>query len=248
MLRIQEKMYPSPKAVLLDKDGTIIKIDTLHKPLLIRRAEKIEEVAKIPSKEIVLRFWGINLKANIMDVRGPFMLANKVEEQVVAAVALYSLGMDWLKAREIVTYAYEFDEALMNPAIWNEAIDTVVPFITRAAEQGIQLAILTGDTTLRAKEACEILEIDHLITFILGADKVKNDKPATDLIDAFCQFSHLSPKETIFIGDSIKDMQMAKSAGVMLAVAYESGVNTKEELKKYADHVINDYSEIEFVN
>jgi len=247
MIKIQDKIYQNPKAILLDKDGTLVEIEALHLPLMERRAQTIAELAGVPVNSHIIRSWGINPITRTMDIRGPFMMAAKEEEKIVATVALYQQGLDWSQARSIVEKAYEVDESATNPANWNQPIENVIAFIKAANKFGIQLGIVTGDTTLRAIEACETLGVKDKMSHILGVDQVRNDKPSPDLVLEFCKRARLEANEVAIIGDSIKDMQMAKQAGAKLAIALESGVTSADEFIGVADHIIQNFSEIEFI-
>lgn len=247
MIRIKNKDYTHIKGILLDKDGTLIDIEALHLPLMKRRAKVIANLCKVVNYKEILKSWGIDLDANRIDIRGPFMAASKQEEKVVATTALYRNGMDWREAYLLVENAYEIDELTDNDPQWNKAKSNVQKFVQEASERGYVLGIATGDTTLRAVEACKVLGFHNKMKEVLGVDQVKNDKPAPDLILEFCKRTGLKPDEVMTVGDSIKDILMAKKANVGLNIAVLSGVTLKEEFAQLSDHIISDFKEIKFI-
>lgn len=244
MISIKNKQYDNIKAILFDKDGTLVEIIQLHKPLMIRRANRI---AKLSGKDVantVLRFWGIDIPEDKIDIRGPFMTASKSEEKIVATSALYMSGIDWQIASSIVNEAYDVDESQSNELSWNIGRIGAIEVVEAAHSKGYILGVATGDTTLRAEEACAVLNISEKMSAILGVDKVDNDKPAPDLVHLFSSLCRVQLDQIMVIGDSIKDMKMAKSAGAGLAVAIISGVTDKNEFDGYADVVIESFKEI----
>jgi phosphoglycolate phosphatase len=246
MITIGSKSYKNIKAILLDKDGTLIDIKSLHIPLMERRAKVIASLVKKISYKEILLFWGIDLDKNKSDVRGPFMAASKEEEKIIATTALYRNGIDWREAYVLVQKAYEIDETIDNSPEWNKPNDYVIDFINEASKRNYVLGIATGDTTLRAEEACRVLNIYEKMSEVLGVDKVLKDKPAPDLVLEFCKRTNLLPEEVMIVGDSIKDILMARSAGVGLSVAIESGVTSKKEFGSLANHIISSFEEIKF--
>lgn len=232
----------------MDKDGTLIDIRALHLPLMERRAKIIAELSRKVSYKEILKYWGIDLYKDATDIRGPFMAASKQEEKVVATTALYRNGMDWSKAYALVGKAYEIDESTSNDPQWNKANKNVQQFVDEASSSGYVLGIATGDTTFRAAEAATVLGFNGKVKEVLGADQVSNDKPAPDLVIEFCRRAKLKPQEVMTVGDSLKDVLMAKRAKVGLNIAILSGVTSEEEFSKLPDHIISDFKEIKFIN
>lgn len=248
MIKVGTKKYSNIKAILLDKDGTLIDIKALHIPLMERRAKVIADLAKNISHNEILQYWGIDLNKDFIDIRGPFMAASKDEEKIIAATALYRNGMDWREAFLLVHRAYEIDESTKNSSDWNKPTKHVIDFVNEAYKRNYLLGIATGDTTLRATEACRVLNIHNKMTEILGVDQVINDKPSSDLVVEFCQRTKLQPQEVMTIGDSIKDALMAKNAGVGLSIAILSGVTSREEFGNLPNHIISSFEEIQFAD
>ena len=60
--------------------------------------------------------------------------------------------------------------------------------------------------------------LDHLglgrFKEAIGSDKVTRYKPDPDGINYIIQNHHLNPARSIYIGDAIHDIQMAKAAGI----------------------------------
>ncbi|HKZ46324.1 MAG TPA: HAD-IA family hydrolase, partial [Thermodesulfobacteriota bacterium] len=79
---------------------------------------------------------------------------------------------------------------------------------------------------------------------IVGGDNVQNKKPAPDAIEIILRELNASPKETVFIGDSMIDIEAGKKAEVItIGAAY--GFRGRQELKAAgADVIIEDIKEL----
>ncbi|MBP3552483.1 MAG: HAD family hydrolase, partial [Bacteroidaceae bacterium] len=88
----------------------------------------------------------------------------------------------------------------------------------------------------------ESLELSSLISYILGADDVKEGKPNPEPVNKILGIFRFKAEETLVVGDTAFDIQMGKSSGTMTCgVTYGNG--SKESLAD-ADWVIDDFSEL----
>ena len=102
---------------------------------------------------------------------------------------------------------------------------------------GSSLAIFTNDT----KESLDIfLSVFGRGFFSFSIDDTSlHTKPDPRTIKDYSMFSKIEAKDMMIVSDSVKDLKMAKKAGVGTIVALEGTAETKE-LKKWADYVFSD--------
>ena len=102
---------------------------------------------------------------------------------------------------------------------------------------GSSLAIFTNDT----KESLDIfLSVFGRGFFSFSIDNTSlHTKPDPRAIKDYSIFSGIETKDMMIVSDSVKDLKMAKTAGVGTIVALEGTAETKE-LKKWADYVFSD--------
>lgn len=108
----------------------------------------------------------------------------------------------------------------------------------------IMMAIASSRSHSTLADYVEHLGLRDTISYVLGAENVKNPKPASDPVDKILMIFSLRPETCIVVGDSVYDMQMGKNAGCRtIGVSY--GNCSKEELQNAgADYVIDDFSEL----
>jgi phosphoglycolate phosphatase len=111
-------------------------------------------------------------------------------------------------------------------------------------EMEMLLAIASSKKYASLKLLLDSLQISDYFCCVLGADSVENAKPHPEILQRILSEYNISNSEALFVGDSIFDIQMGKSAGVRTcAVTY--GAGTQEALlKETPDFMINDFHEL----
>jgi phosphoglycolate phosphatase len=77
-----------------------------------------------------------------------------------------------------------------------------------------------------------------------GYDAVANPKPAPDTVRAFCDLTGCKPSELAMVGDNRHDMEMARAAGIGMAIGVLSGNGTRETLSPLADILIESVADL----
>ena len=113
--------------------------------------------------------------------------------------------------------------------IWDELVFEYLPDLTlfngiyetiqALKEQGMQLGIVSSKTKSEFAVEFESFSITPFFDTIILSDDTKKHKPNPEPILAYLEKAHAKPEETLYIGDSIYDMQCAASAHVDGALA-----------------------------
>lgn len=82
--------------------------------------------------------------------------------------------------------------------------------------EGVKLSVATNASTKFAKRMLSHLGIAHYFDTIIGADEVELPKPNPQMIDRILQnYSYNSKEDSAWmVGDSLKDIDGAKNAGI----------------------------------
>lgn len=105
-----------------------------------------------------------------------------------------------------------FEQCVKNTFIY----DGILELLESLKQEGFLLAVATNASTRFAVKMLKYLEIFSFFEIVLGADKVENPKPASDLLDTILvhlNFNTLDDKAWM-IGDSKKDMLSAENAQI----------------------------------
>lgn len=119
----------------------------------------------------------------------------------------------------------------------------IIELLKKLQNNGYQLAVVSNKDECAVKTLCE-LYFNGLFNRAVGVSSNVLPKPAPDLVNAVLQKLNCSSSETIYIGDSVTDIETADNAGIacisvdwgfrdrsfLLAHGAKTIVSTTEEL------------------
>ena len=183
-------------------------------------------------------------------------LPNRSEEECAATIGLPLAGcfrtlfpdiQDDLIPQCAETYRRLFNENLKN--IQPQAFPGVVETLSILYQKGFTLTIASSRSHKSLTELTQNMGIANYISYILGADDVKEAKPKPEPVLKTLIDMHYDAGETLVVGDMAVDIQMGANAGAKTCgVIWGNG--TKEELENVGATFIIDRIEdlIEIVN
>ncbi len=84
------------------------------------------------------------------------------------------------------------------------------------------------------------LGIEGLFDAIVGAEDVKQEKPAPDMILLACKRVGVTPDEAVYVGDLPEDVEAGRGAGVKVVVAVNGPDLSAREAADFALNTIAD--------
>lgn len=114
--------------------------------------------------------------------------------------------------------------------------DDLMPVLDALTALGLALGIATNDAEASAKAQLSALGIDARFTQIIGFDSGYGAKPDPGMILGFCREADLEPSAVVMVGDSLHDLHAGRAAGVR-TLGVTTGTVGHEVLAPYADHV-----------
>jgi HAD superfamily hydrolase (TIGR01509 family) len=116
--------------------------------------------------------------------------------------------------------------------------------LRRAHEAGLVVVLATSSPKDEVNAMLDLLDAGSALDAVTTADDVESAKPAPDVFLAALEAANVDPARAVVVGDSIWDVQAARSAG-MGCVAVESGGFSQHELaEEGAFQVYRDVQEI----
>lgn len=123
-----------------------------------------------------------------------------------------------------------------------ELYPDVLETLIELKKRGIILTIASSRSKASLTEYVRTLGLESIISFALGADDVKDGKPAPEAVNRTLEKFGFLPEEALVVGDTTFDIQMGKAAGTWTCgVTYGNG--SKESLAD-ADRIIDDFREL----
>jgi phosphoglycolate phosphatase len=103
--------------------------------------------------------------------------------------------------------------------------------------RGIQLAVATNKLGRFSRAIFEHFGMDKMFAVILGDGDVSQNKPDPEMLYLAMDKMGVGKEETIFVGDSVIDIQTGKNAGIRV-FAVPTGNTDREDLVKAQPTVI----------
>lgn len=220
------------KAILFDKDGTLLKFTRAWVDSIIKYLED----KNLDKNKLKMIFKRIGVKEN-KEVEENSILSS---ETAMDLAIIFSEFLD----EDVLDIYSELDDHLLNylkenPNFIVETCDLDFLF-ENLKKRGIIIGIFTSDNYRQAKFSMEHLKLDSYVDFYAAADIYKK-KPDTESLEVFKKKYSLSDEEIIVVGDSKVDMIFGKDT---LKVGVLCGTGSREMLEVYADKIIENPSEV----
>ncbi len=127
------------------------------------------------------------------------------------------------------TYREIFDVKNVPGAV--TAFPGVIETLERLSAQGIMMSIASSRNHHSLASLVNDLKLSDHITYLVGADDVKEQKPAAEPVLRTLRHFNVQPQETLVVGDAEFDILMGRNAGVhTCGVTYGNG--TRESLEE----------------
>jgi phosphoglycolate phosphatase len=223
------------RAVLFDKDGTLIDFHLTWMTPYSAAASELAAEARVPS-----------LAAALMTAGGyDHASGSFVADSPLASGTNRTIARHWLPLlaeagmrTEPDLLARRLDEIFartLTPA----PVPGVHGLLARLAARGLALGVATMDTEASAHDTLAELDLGEHLGFVCGCDSGHGEKPEPGMVHAFAAHAGLPPASIVMVGDSPRDLAMGRAAGAGLCVGVLTGASPREALAPLADHVLD---------
>lgn len=224
------------RAVLFDKDGTLIDFDrswfTISMELALHAAKGNEDKARS-----LMDAGGYDWQENTF--RPNSVLSSGTVEEMVA---LWYPQAEPHEVEDIITELTSKSEE--QAPLFAVAVDALHETLETLKQRGFVLGIATNDSEASAIATAKALKIDHYFQVIIGYDTTERPKPFADPIIYFAEKTGVDLSAIAMVGDNLHDLESANAADAGLAIGVTSGNSTREELAPYADLVLNSIADL----
>ena len=225
----------TPQAIIFDKDGTLIDFDLMWGNWTLQLADRLQASTGLDFRQALCECYGYDIPRRKILPDGKLTCTPmwRLRELMVEVVA--SCGIPSIEASHVVAQAWHVPDAV---TLARPFTDIQKLFLNIHA-LGIKIAIATTDDREPTQLMFEAFGVQDLISTMVCADDGIQAKPAPDMMTAICQRIHVQPCNVIVIGDTVADLQMARSAGAGYVVGVLSGVGSLANLTPLADILID---------
>lgn len=119
-----------------------------------------------------------------------------------------------------------------------------IPTLEFLQKKGFKLGIASTKPRDLIVKFLEDLGVSSFFEVIIGGKDVENHKPHPESIFLACEKLEVTPREIIFVGDSLIDLNTAKNAGSIF-VGVLTGVCARKDFEQnHADYIFNHIGEL----
>lgn len=216
------------KAILFDKDGTLLKFSDIWVDSIVKFLNE-KNLSEDKKKKL---FKKIGVKEN-NEVEENSILSSETVKDLALIFSEFLDGEIDEIYREIDDFLLEFLKENKEEIV--ETCDLKNLFID-LKNRGIIIGLFTSDNFRNAKFSMEYLNLDKFIDFYAAADLYEK-KPNTESLEIFKEKYSLKDEEIIIVGDSKVDMIFGKDT-IKLGVL--CGTGSREMLLKYTENIAED--------
>lgn len=202
-------IFPQIRAVFFDKDGTLEDSRLFLEELARERVNQIALITPHIAENLLLAF-GVTEKG--LDSQGLMAVGSREENELAAAAYIASSGRGWFMAKDIAHHAFNVAAKKVIPNRENSPMFAgSLAVIQSLAATNLKLGIISADSTEGIKAFMEREKIDSYFQLALGSNS-NLSKPDPQLYLKACRLLNVQPKNTLMVGDSLGDIQMAYQA------------------------------------
>ena len=114
--------------------------------------------------------------------------------------------------------------------------------LARLHQAGLPLGIATNDAEANARIQADLLGLTGMLQAIYGYDSGYGSKPLPGMIEQFCQLTGLPASSVALVGDTHHDLATAKAAGAM-SVLVRCGPTPVDDFADQADLVVDNVAQ-----
>ncbi len=230
------------KAIMFDKDGTLIDFDAFWITIsTIAIKDILKELGcNDVSAEDILSVLGV--EDGITSIEGILCSStySKIGDNINYALTECGYTFDLERVRSITMDAFARH---VDKGIAKGTCENIREVLLKIKEEGIKIFVVTSDRLFTTEKSLKKLGIFDVFDGIYTDDGDVPPKPKPDCIYDICKKFSLSPDEIVMVGDTVNDVNFAKNGSVkMIGVA--KGEKNRERFLKQTDIVLPDISYI----
>jgi phosphoglycolate phosphatase len=234
------------KAVIFDKDGTVIDSHIYWGAIIKARSEALTQKYGLDKKmfEKICAVMGYFLKEKKLSPRGPIALVSR--ERVIKILVLFFNKIKVnAKAGDIADIFNDVHKKILKDIYkYIKILPDVKRVLRQVKKRNVKIVLLTSDSVGHARAIMKHLGLIKYFNVIAGRELTKKKKATGVPAKLLCQQIETKPNETICIGDAPMDAEMGKRARLKACVAVASGQTPYADLRKETKYVIKNYTNL----
>lgn len=224
-----------PQAIIFDKDGTLIDFAAMWGSWTLQLADRLQALIELNVRQALCECYGYDLARRKILPDGKLTCTPMWRLRDLMVEVVTSSGIPAAEASCAVAKAWHAPD----PVSLARPFTDIQKLFLNIHKLGIKIAIATTDDREPTQAMLEAFGVSDLVNTMVCADDGIPAKPAPDMTTTICQRMNVHPGDVMVIGDTVADLQMARSAGVGYVIGVLSGVGSLANLTPLADILID---------
>ncbi|MCK0207473.1 HAD family hydrolase [Starkeya koreensis] len=225
----------APRAILFDKDGTLVDFDRTWGPAAGEVMRRLADGDGAALKALQQVSHYLPEERRFLQTSPLIAGSSRQYGPLWADVLDRVADLDFY--REVDRLFREEGERHLTP------LGQPAQSLARLHALGMPLGIATNDAERGARLQAGRLGLDTYLSAIYGHDSGYGSKPAPGMVEAFCRFTGLPPGDIALVGDTRHDLDTARAAGAR-AILVRCGPGPVDAFAHEADLVVDTVEEL----
>ena len=234
------------KAIIFDKDGTLISFDSFWVKVSEKAIEEVLHKLEISEKiknditEKVLSAYGV--KDGITDIDGVLSKGTYAQMGEIFNDILNKYGFNFTD-NEVTKLLHQTYDNNADAGIIAPNSPDLREILIKLTENNVKLAVVTTDNEPVTKKCLEKLGIEKYFTKIYTDNGIYPTKPDPFCALDFMKVTGAEKDEIIMVGDTETDVKFARNADIKVICIAKNEKN-RARLLPLADAVVSNFSEL----
>ena len=223
---------PEIRAVLFDKDGTLIDFDATWNPVYLETVNTLTRGNQELSRRL-LEIGGWDFTSGTARAGSPLRQGSNAQ-----IAALWAKEMRY--PGKVETLEFQIDVLFRMGGVQHAKPTTphLPELLVRLKRANLRIGVASMDGEAAVRATLERLDLSPFIDFVAGYDSGHGIKPEPGMVLAFARLCTIKPANLAVVGDSPHDLAMGRAAGAGLVVGFTGGGGVSDLLAPNADHII----------
>jgi len=253
-LSIRNSSVGSIKAIIFDKDGTLLNSEDCLVELAKTRIKitetkfkklKINRFKIYILRRLLFSVYGLN--DNCLSADSSLAIASRAQNIISTATIFTLFGLNWFKSLSIGQRIFdEVDILLSNQKNKVQNSRTLMPgaldLLHSIKRQGVNIGLMTNDTQAGIEEFIGTNNLEGIFDYFWSSDN-KPIKPNPKAVIELCKKMNLNPSECALVSDADTDLKMSKEAGIPIVIGFTGGWKNPPNLTE-KQHIIKKLDEL----
>ena len=201
---------PGVRAVLFDKDGTLIDVEATWGPSMVAALTALVPDAAVRARAAAEV--GLHLDTGRLVPDGPIIAESNAQICARLAPVLDTDPDALLAAFEPELFAAAREHVT--------PLDGVAPMLDALVGAGLWIGLATNDGEASAREQLDLLGWLDAFDSVIGYDSGFGEKPEPGMVLASVERAGVGPDELVMVGDTDTDLAAAHAAGCRTVLAH----------------------------